>query len=63
MDFIKIDVQGFELSVLRGAARVLKTNADIVVLLEFWPHGSPRCGRYIDGACRLPVERMRLATL
>jgi FkbM family methyltransferase len=39
MDFIKIDVQGYELSVLRGAARVLKTNADIVVLLEFWPHG------------------------
>jgi len=44
MDFIKIDVQGFELSVLRGAARVLKTNTDTVVLLEFWPHGLRAAG-------------------
>ena len=44
VDFVKIDVQGFELSVLRGAARVLKTNADIVVLLEFWPHGLRAAG-------------------
>jgi methyltransferase FkbM-like protein len=44
MDFIKIDVQGYELSVLRGAARVLETNADIVVLLESWPHGLRAAG-------------------
>lgn len=44
MDFIKIDVQGYELSVLRGAARVLKTNTDTVVLLEFWPHGLRAAG-------------------
>ena len=44
VDLVKIDVQGFELAVLRGAARVLKTNADIVVLLEFWPHGLRAAG-------------------
>ncbi|HEY4075155.1 MAG TPA: FkbM family methyltransferase [Herbaspirillum sp.] len=39
VDLIKIDVQGFELSVLQGAARVLQENCDIKVLMEFWPYG------------------------
>ncbi len=44
VDLIKIDVQGFELRALRGAERVLKSNAGIVVLLEFWPHGLRAAG-------------------
>ncbi len=39
VDLIKIDVQGYELSVLRGAKRVLKENREIKVLMEFWPYG------------------------
>ena len=39
VDIIKIDVQGYELSVLQGARRVLKENHDIKVLMEFWPYG------------------------
>jgi FkbM family methyltransferase len=39
VDLIKIDVQGFELSVLQGAKRVLTENRDITVLMEFWPYG------------------------
>ena len=39
VDLIKLDVQGYELSVLRGAERVLKENRDIKVLMEFWPYG------------------------
>lgn len=39
VDLIKIDVQGYELSVLQGAKRVLAENRDIKVLMEFWPYG------------------------
>ena len=42
VDLIKIDVQGFELSVLQGAQRVLKENRDVKVLMEFWPYGLTR---------------------
>lgn len=39
VDFIKIDVQGYELSVLQGAERVLRENQDIRIFMEFWPYG------------------------
>lgn len=39
VDFIKIDVQGYELSVLQGAERVLRENRDVRVFMEFWPYG------------------------
>jgi hypothetical protein len=39
VDFIKIDVQGFEMNVLKGCRRVLMENRDISILLEFWPFG------------------------
>jgi len=39
VDLIKIDVQGYELSVLQGAKRVLTENHDIKVIMEFWPYG------------------------
>ncbi|WP_105401617.1 FkbM family methyltransferase [Neorhizobium sp. T7_12] len=39
IDFMKIDVQGFELSVLKGATRILKENRDLKILMEFWPFG------------------------
>ena len=39
VDFIKVDVQGFELSVLRGATRILSENHGIRLLIEYWPYG------------------------
>lgn len=39
VDFIKIDVQGYEWSVLQGARRVLAENADVKILVEYWPWG------------------------
>jgi FkbM family methyltransferase len=44
LDFIKIDVQGFEMSVFKGASRVLADNADIGILTEFWPYGLRNAG-------------------
>lgn len=37
VDFIKMDVQGFELRALRDAERVLQDNAEIKLLLEVRP--------------------------
>jgi FkbM family methyltransferase len=44
VDLIKIDVQGYELHVLRGAKRIMQENPDIKLLLEFWPYGLKQAG-------------------
>jgi FkbM family methyltransferase len=42
--FIKIDVQGAEAQVLRGAAGLIAASADCTLMTEFWPYGLARCG-------------------
>jgi FkbM family methyltransferase len=39
VDFIKIDVQGYELAALSGMERLLASNPTVRVLFEFWPAG------------------------
>ena len=41
--FIKIDVQGAEASVVRGASGLLARSADCILMSEFWPYGLARC--------------------
>jgi FkbM family methyltransferase len=44
VDFIKMDLQGYELHALRGAKRVLQENPQMKLLLEFWPYGLKQAG-------------------
>lgn len=38
-DFIKMDVQGYELHALRGMSRTLRDTRRLMIFLEFWPFG------------------------
>src|SRR5262249_15303601 len=44
VDFIKVDVQGWELEVLRGMEGVLRKNPAVRIYLEFWPYGLRNAG-------------------
>jgi len=37
VDFVKIDVQGFEESVLNGMKQIIHKNKQIKIIMEFWP--------------------------
>jgi FkbM family methyltransferase len=42
--FVKIDVQGAEAQVVRGAAALLGASRECILMTEFWPYGLQRCG-------------------
>jgi FkbM family methyltransferase len=42
VDFIKIDIQGFELTAFKGMQKLLSENNHIKILAEYWPHGFKR---------------------
>lgn len=44
VDFIKIDVQGWELEVLKGMERTLDENQNIQLFIELWPRGLKEAG-------------------
>jgi FkbM family methyltransferase len=44
VDLVKIDVQGWELSVLQGMMDKMKNNLKAKILFEFWPHGMKIAG-------------------
>jgi FkbM family methyltransferase len=39
VDFIKVDVQGWEAEVFRGMAQLAAANPGVRVYFEYWPHG------------------------
>lgn len=43
-DFIKIDVQGFDYSVLSGARQIIKNSSELKILGELYPYGLRRAG-------------------
>lgn len=39
VDFVKLDIQGYEFQALQGMSRVLDDNPDVKILLEYFPEG------------------------
>lgn len=49
VDFVKIDVQGWELEALRGMRRILTVNRGVKIYFEFMPQSCQRAGSsYMD---------------
>ena len=44
VDFIKMDIQGFEHHALLGMKNILRNNANIKIFMEFWPYGLIKAG-------------------
>ena len=53
IDFLKIDVQGYEHHVFRGMSSILYDCPPSAVLTEFWPHGIREAGGDPDDYLRL----------
>lgn len=44
IDFIKIDIQGYEMQAIKGMLKTLNSNINIKIISEFWPHGLNKSG-------------------
>jgi FkbM family methyltransferase len=44
VDLIKMDIQGYEFSALRGMEKTIAANPAVMILSEFWPYGLRKCG-------------------
>lgn len=44
VDFIKMDIQGFEMQAIQGMQNILDKNKDIKLISEFWPYGLKKAG-------------------
>jgi FkbM family methyltransferase len=44
VDFIKIDIQGFELSALEGMKQTIRNNSSLSIISELWPYGLLQAG-------------------
>lgn len=48
VDFIKIDIQGFEMEAMKGMHAILKANHNIKLISEFWPYGLRKAGSSVS---------------
>jgi FkbM family methyltransferase len=56
-DLVKIDVQGWELQVLRGMTRLLERCPRLTIYFEYWPAGLRRAGDSPEALVAFLAER------
>ena len=44
VDFIKMDIQGFETDAIKGMKQTIAENPNLIIFTEFWPHGLKSAG-------------------
>ncbi len=44
VDFIKMDIQGFEMAAFKGMEKTLKSNPEVKMITELWPYGLKLAG-------------------
>ena len=44
VNFIKMDIQGFEMQAIKGMLNTIKKNSDLKMISEFWPYGLRSAG-------------------
>ncbi len=63
VDFVKLDVQGWELEALSGMSRILTENPKVQLFVEFWPYGLRRAGcTPVDLITFLQKNKFRIST-
>lgn len=55
--FIKIDIQGYELSAFKGMERLLIENRTLQILMEYWPYGIKNAGDEPKKVIQFLVDR------
>lgn len=48
VQFVKLDVQGAEAKVIRGASNILNNSLDCILMAEAWAYGLSQCGSNVS---------------
>jgi FkbM family methyltransferase len=57
IDFIKMDIQGFEMQAVQGMQKTLEKNPDIKLISEFWPYGLEKSGSSVSTYFQFLTEK------
>lgn len=57
VDFIKIDIQGYEMEAIKGMKMILEKNNHIKLISEFWPYGLKKAGSSVTEYFNFLVDK------